>query len=163
MSIKKITETLEKGLDLSKRADNATRIHGEKFYFLFVIIIFLIKALLGIGVLCNVHDFMKVNLVLSFISIIAGTLVFTHPEILVTVANIDIINRMLPDNLQVDALDEIFQQFIKMSKRIIALCAMTFLFLGAVPLKDNAELFCIAFLIILILLLLDIEQKKEKK
>lgn len=162
-SHKKLGDVVTKGIKLSERMDHAARIHGKTAYAILFRLIMISVVLIAVGVLCNLKGYLFVNMFLSFISLIAGVLIFTHPEILITLVDIDIINKSLPDNMQIDVLDDIFQQFIKTSKRVVALCCITFLFLGIVPIDDNISIFGILFMSVMIILLIDINQKREKK
>ncbi len=154
-----IKKTIDEGVEFSKRFNKKMREEGEELYSALQNILALTFISLTLAVIFNLVGWGDVNIVLSFVALIAGIMIFIHPKILITIANIDIINRALPEKLQMTAVDALFDTFIRAAKRLVALCCMIFLFLGIVPIGDNLKIFGVGFMFLIIFILYETNDK----
>ncbi len=161
---KSIQTGLRESIELSKRFDAKMREHGATLYNALFNVLIILLIFIGIAIYLNVIGWSFVNIGLSFLSLIGGALALTHPKFLITVANIDLlINRILPQKLQIDAMDALLDTYLRISRRILIFCGSLFLFLGIVPIGDNLKIFFITLISVIILLLININNKIANK
>ncbi len=154
-----IKKTIDEGVELSKRFDKKLREEGADLYNALQNMLALTFISLAIAVIFNLIGWEAINIFLSFVALVAGIMIFAHPEILITIANIDILNRAMPEKLQMSAVDALFDTFIRAAKRLIALCCMVFLFLGIVPIGDDLKVFGVGFMFLIIFILYETNDK----
>lgn len=146
---------------LLKRGDTYAKNQARVFYRMLLKFFAIMTGLLAVAIWFNVNNYMGVNAYLAFGMILLGVCTFTHPNILITLFNADLITKAIPKKFQETPENGITGLFLRMARRTVAAFCLTFLFLTKVPIKGNVELFLTGLVIAIVLIMLNVEGKKK--
>ena len=142
---------------LLERVNSLAENEGRSFYRAFITMLISLTTLVLIGCYANIHGFLTLNIFFAVFVFVFVILTITHPKLLVLIFNIDIVTRLAPDTL--DTEGNIFDVFLRISRKIAGLFMAFFLFLGIFPIAVSPKIFFVGMVACVVVLVLKVQGK----